>query len=86
MADSAKLTLSSTATLNDGRKIPLLGNYRLFQSRGTVIIIKIILGLGVYQSPRGVATQNAVTWALEVIKSWLFSKFNFLKKILLGWI
>ncbi|RIA88383.1 aldo-keto reductase [Glomus cerebriforme] len=46
MADSAKLTLSSTTTLNDGCKIPLLG-------------------LGVYQAPKGVTTQNAVTWALE---------------------
>ncbi|CAB4405626.1 unnamed protein product [Rhizophagus irregularis] len=46
MAETAKLTLSSTATLNDGRKIPLIG-------------------LGVYQAPKGDTTQNAVTWALE---------------------
>lgn len=29
MAETAKLTLSSTATLNDGRKIPLIGMYRI---------------------------------------------------------
>ncbi|CAI2166973.1 529_t:CDS:2 [Funneliformis geosporum] len=46
MAEAARLTLSSSATLNDGHKIPLLG-------------------LGVYQAPKGIPTQNAVTWALE---------------------